>query len=75
MESQGAGHVALSFYPKPNKIYQLFCCCNRMDITSPPWRIDNPTLHWVGLRTDALEYSACRHRVRLHDIREVVIIR
>eukprot|EP00980_Cylindrotheca_fusiformis_P030358 scaffold24697_cov117-Cylindrotheca_fusiformis.AAC.2 len=62
--SQGVRHVALTFYPKPKRIYQLFCS-TRMDLGSFHWRIGNLYLHRVGFGSDALKYTACQHQIQL----------
>jgi hypothetical protein len=61
--SQRDRHIALSFYPKPNKIYQLWCAT--VDYFDSEWRLENMSLHRFGFASNAAtDYIAFQYEVR-----------
>jgi hypothetical protein len=55
--------IALSFYPRPNKIYQLWC--TTVKCSASEWRLENMSLHHFGFASNAAtDYIAFQYEVR-----------
>lgn len=48
-------YITLSFYPKANKVYQLFC---RTESSARAWRLKNMKLHRFGFGDNSIDYAA-----------------